>query len=125
MPGVGGLSIANNLLSNDVQLNLNKNQADLKNVTSELSSGLRINNPSDDPSGFAIATNLQTQVSGFDQASQNIQDATNAATVATGALSTVTGILQQVRSLGSRSKLKSLVGNRSRQHSNRDQSADI
>ena len=99
MPGVGGLSIANNLLSNDIQLNLNKNQAALQKETSELSSGLRINGPSDDPSGFSIATNLQTQVDAFDQASQNIQDATNAGTVASGALSTVTGILQQIRSL--------------------------
>jgi flagellin len=99
MPGVGGLSVANNLLSNQVQLNLNQNQASLKKVTSQLSSGLRINGPADDPSGFSIATNLQTQVNSFDQASENIQDATNAATVASGAIATVTGILQQVRSL--------------------------
>ena len=99
MPGVGGLSIANNLLSSQVQYNLNTNQADLKKVTSELSSGLRINGPADDPSGFSIATNLDTQVQGYDQASQNIQDATNAATVASGALGTVTSILQQIRSL--------------------------
>ena len=99
MPGVGGLSIANNLLSNNIQFNLNKNQASLKNVTAQLSSGLRVNGPADDPSGFSIATNLQTQVQSFDQASQNVQDATNAATVASGALSTVTSILQQVRTL--------------------------
>jgi len=99
MPGVGGLSIANNLLSNNIQLNLNKNQASLQHVTSQLSSGLRINGPADDPSGFSIATNLQTQVNSLDQASQNIQDANNAATVASGALSTVTSIRQQVRTL--------------------------
>ena len=99
MPGVGGLSVANNLLSNNVQYNLNQNQASLKKITQQLSSGLRINGPSDDPSGFSIATNLQTQVNSFDQASQNIQDATNAATVASGALTSVTGILQQVRTL--------------------------
>lgn len=99
MPGVGGLSIANNLLSNNIQFNLNKNQASLKSITEQLSSGLRVNGPADDPSGFSIATNLQTQVNSFDQASQNIQDATNAATVASGALTTVTGILQQVRTL--------------------------
>jgi flagellin len=99
MPGVGGLSIANNLLSNEVQLNLNKNQAALLRVTSQLSSGLRINGPQDDPSGFSIATNLQTQVDSFDQASRNVQDATNAASVANGALSTITSILQLIRSL--------------------------
>lgn len=99
MPGIGGLSVANNLLSNNIQLNLNKNQASLKDITSQLSSGLRINGPSDDPAGFSIAANLQTQVNSFDQASLNIQNATNAATVASGALSTTTSILQTVRTL--------------------------
>ncbi|HEV7179751.1 MAG TPA: flagellin, partial [Candidatus Baltobacteraceae bacterium] len=95
----GGLSIANNLLANNVQLNLNRNQESLKNTVNQLSSGLRINNASDDPSGLAIATNLQTQVDGFNQAVQNVQNANNAAQVALGALSTTTDILQRVRSL--------------------------
>ncbi len=94
-----GLSIANNLLSNNVQLNLDNNQNALKNIVTQLSSGLRINSAADDPSGLAIATNLQTQVDGFQQAVQNVQDANNAATVAEGALSTTTDILQRVRSL--------------------------
>lgn len=94
-----GLSIANNLLSNNVQLNLDRNQNALKDVVTQLSSGLRINSAADDPSGLAIATNLQTQVDGFQQAVQNVQDANNAATVAEGALQTTTDILQRVRSL--------------------------
>ena len=94
-----GLSIANNLLANQVQYNLNKNQSALQNVVTQLSSGLRINTAADDPSGLAIATNLQTQVDAFQQASQNVQDANNAAQVASGALSTETDILQRIRNL--------------------------
>jgi flagellin len=94
-----GLSIANNLLANNVQYNLNKNQSSLQNVVKQLSSGLRINSAADDPSGLAIATNLQTQVDGFQQASQNVQDANNAAQVAEGALQTETDILQRMRNL--------------------------
>jgi flagellin len=94
-----GLSIANNLLANNVQYNLDKNQATLQNTVKQLSSGLRINSAADDPSGLAIATNLQTQVDGFQQASQNVQDANNAASVAEGALQTETDILQRIRSL--------------------------
>lgn len=94
-----GLSIANNLLANNVQYNLTKNQEALKNVVTQLSSGLRINSAADDPSGLAIATNLQTQVDGFQQAVQNVQDANNAAQVADGALATTTDILQRIRSL--------------------------
>jgi flagellin len=94
-----GLSIANNLLANNVQLNLNRNQNSLKNLTNQLSSGLRINTAADDPSGLAIATNLQTQVDGFHEAVQNVQNANNAAQVAEGALQTTTDILQRIRSL--------------------------
>src|SRR5690348_4657969 len=94
-----GLSIANNLLANAVQLNLDYNQKQLQNVVTQLSSGLRINSAADDPSGNAIATNLQTAVDGFNQASQNVQNANNAAQVALGALTSTTNILQRIRSL--------------------------
>ncbi len=99
MPGIGGLSIANNLLANSASLNLNRNQEALGKAVTSLSSGLRINTAADDPSGLAIAESLQAQVNGFDQASRNVQDATNAAQVAEGALQTTTDILQRVRTL--------------------------
>jgi flagellin len=99
MPGIGGLSIANNLLANSASLNLNRNQASLQTAVTRLSSGLRINTAADDPSGLAIAESLQAQVNGFDQGARNVQDATNAAQVAEGALQTTTDILQRVRTL--------------------------
>ena len=99
MPGIGGLSIANNLLANSASLNLNRNQNSLQAAVTKLSSGLRINTAADDPSGLAIAESLQAQVNGFDQAVRNVQDATNAATVAEGALQTTTDILQRIRTL--------------------------
>jgi flagellin len=94
-----GLSIATNLLSNAVQLNLDNNQKQLQNVVTQLSSGLRINTAADDPSGNAIATNLTSQYQAFNQASQNVQNANNAAQVALGALTQQTDILQRVRVL--------------------------
>jgi flagellin len=93
------ISLANNLLANSVALNLNKNQAALGSSVSKLSSGLRINTAADDPSGLAIAEKLQSRVNGLDQAVANVQDATNAAAVADGALQTTTDILQRIRSL--------------------------
>src|SRR5271156_6916322 len=94
-----GLTIANNLLANQVQYNLDVNQSALSTVTNQLSSGLRINTAADDPSGLAIATNLQTQADGFNTAVQNVQNANNAAQVALGAFTTTTDILQRIRSL--------------------------
>jgi flagellin len=93
------ISLVNNLLANQVALNLNNNQNALQSSVTKLSSGLRINTAADDPSGLAIAETLQAQVNGFDQAVSNVQDATNAATVADGALQTTTDILQRIRSL--------------------------
>jgi flagellin len=94
-----GLSIANNLLANSVQLHLDYNQKQLQTVVTDLSTGLRINTAADDPSGLAIATNLQTQADGFNQAVQNVQNANNAAQVALGALTSETNILQRIRNL--------------------------
>lgn len=99
MPGFGGISLANNLLANQALFNLNKNQASLKTEVSRLSSGLRVLTAADDPSGLGIAENLQAQVNGFDTAVRNVQDASNAANVADGALSSITDILQRIRSL--------------------------
>ena len=93
------ISLVNNLLSNTAQLNLDNNQNAMQSAVTKLSSGLRINTAADDPSGLAIAEELQSQVNGFDQAVSNVQDATNAATVADGALQTTTDILQRIRSL--------------------------
>jgi len=94
-----GLSIATNLLANATAENLARNQSALQTSVTRLSSGLRINSAADDPSGLAIAANLQSQVAGFDQATQNVQNATNAASVADGALATTTDLLQRIRSL--------------------------
>jgi len=96
---MSGLSIANNLLANNVQFNLNVNQNALKNIVNQLSSGLRINSAADDPSGLAISVGLQTQADGFNTAVQNVQNANNAAQVALGAYTTTTDILQRIRSL--------------------------
>ena len=96
---VGGISVATNLLANQALLNLNRNQQGLGKLVNQLSSGLRVNTASDDPSGLAISVNLKDQAAGFDTANLNVQDATNAANVADGALSTITSILQRIRNL--------------------------
>jgi flagellin len=96
---VQGLSIATNLLAINAQYSLDKNQQMLRHSAAQLSSGLRINSAADDPSGLAIATNLQTKVDGFNQASANVQTAGNAVAVAEGALQTQTEILQRIRDI--------------------------
>jgi flagellin len=60
---------------------------------------LRVNSAADDPSGLAIAETLATKVSGLDEGAQQLQTANNALTVADGAMSTISDILQRMRSL--------------------------
>ncbi len=86
-----------------------KTQSALMTETERLSSGLRVNTAADDPSGLAIAETLQSKVAGLDQGVHEIQNANNALTVAEGALSTISDILQRMRSLvvESRSGLQS------------------
>jgi len=85
--------------SNVVLFNLGRNQQGLNDAVRRLSSGLRINSAADDPSGLAISEKLQAQVTAYDQSTRNIQDASNALSVADGALATVTDVLQRIRSL--------------------------
>jgi flagellin len=60
---------------------------------------LRINTAADDPSGLAIAESLASKVAGLDQGVHELQNASNALTVAEGAMSSISSILQRMRSL--------------------------
>jgi flagellin len=60
---------------------------------------LRVNSAADDPSGLAIAETLASKVSGLDEGAQQLQTANNALTVADGAMSTISDILQRMRTL--------------------------
>jgi flagellin len=60
---------------------------------------LRINTAADDPSGLAIAESLASKVAGIDQGVHELQNASNALTVADGAMASIGGILQRMRAL--------------------------
>ncbi|MCZ6799848.1 MAG: flagellin [Nitrospirae bacterium] len=95
MPLIVNTNIAS--LNTQRQLEL-ANQAIGKSLE-RLSSGLRINRAADDPAGLAIATRLQAQVRGLQQASRNANNAISLVQTAEGALNSVTDILQRLREL--------------------------
>ena len=76
-----------------------RTQDQLQTTAQRLSSGLRINTAADDPSGLAIAESLATKVAGIDQGVREIQNATNALTVAESAMGSIGTILQRMRAL--------------------------
>jgi Flagellin and related hook-associated proteins len=65
----------------------------------KLSSGLRINNASDDAAGLAISEKMRAQIIGLDQGSRNIQDGISLIQTGEGGLSEIHSLLQRGREL--------------------------
>lgn len=78
---------------------LNESEGLMEGSVSRLSTGLRINNASDDPAGLIISEGLRSQIKGIDQASRNVQDAVNMAKTAEGSLQEVSRLLIDMRAL--------------------------
>ena len=94
------VTLNTNVQSLNAQRLVNINNANLGRTSQRLSSGLRINSASDDPSGLAIAESLTSQIRGDKVASdQNIQQAQSMIQVADSGLGQVGDILQRMREL--------------------------
>ncbi|MDT7041837.1 flagellin [Candidatus Nitronereus thalassa] len=93
------LVVNTNIASLNTQRQLTGANNAINRSLERLSSGLRINRASDDAAGLAIATRLQAQVRGLQQASRNANNAISLVQTAEGALNSVTNILQRLREL--------------------------
>ncbi len=93
------VSLNTNISSLNAQRLVNINAAHLAKTTERLSSGLRINNASDDPSGLGISQVLTSQIRGDTMATNNLQQASSMLQVADAALSNIGDILQRMREL--------------------------
>ncbi|HEY1510394.1 MAG TPA: flagellar hook-associated protein FlgL [Solirubrobacteraceae bacterium] len=71
----------------------------LDTTQQELSTGKRINQPSDDPSGTGLTLQLNTQLSNLNTYSNNVTDATGWTTASTSAMTDMTNAVQRIRSL--------------------------
>lgn len=78
--------------------NLN-NLSTSSSVLEKLSSGLRINQASDDAAGLSISEKMRGQIRGLGQASRNIQDGISLLQTAEGSLNEVHSLLQRGREL--------------------------
>lgn len=91
--------IANNLNSLAAQNALNANNSSMSESLTRLSTGYKINNGADDPSGLVISEQLRAQNVGLKRAVQNTQEANNVLGIAEGALSEMNNILKKMRQL--------------------------
>lgn len=78
---------------------INRSSENLRKSFGKLSSGLRVNDASEDPAGLAIAVDLLTNASLDDVAQRNVNDAASAANIAEGSLSSAADITQRMADL--------------------------
>ena len=97
------MSVINTNISSLIGLNnLRLTNLGLQTSLERLSSGLRINNGADDPSGLAIAKGMEAQIGGITTAIQNAQDGISLIHTADGSLSETSDILMRMRDLAVR-----------------------
>ncbi|MCM1064643.1 MAG: flagellin FliC3 [Eubacterium sp.] len=83
--------LSNNALANNDSL--------LSQSLERLSSGLKINHAKDNPAGLAMAKRMNAQIEGLNVANQNASDGVSVISIADGALSEVSDMLQRMNEL--------------------------
>ena len=91
--------INTNTASINAQFNLNKVNKEMEAAMEALSSGKRINSAADDAAGMSIATRMESQVRGLNQAMRNAADGQNMLATAEGSMDEITNMLQRMREL--------------------------
>jgi len=92
-----GLRINTNVSALEALRNLGQTDVAQRKSLERLSTGLRINRASDDPSGLVISEQLRAQVNSLKQAAENSQNASNMVGTAEAALNEVSSLLTQIR----------------------------
>ena len=87
------------MTSQSVLNNLTNDLDQLTTTSNQLSSGLSITQPSDNPYGATVALQLQSAISSLGQYSTNVQDATATTTTAQTALTDMSNIVATARQL--------------------------
>ena len=88
-----------NTASINAQYNLNKVNQEMEKAMEQLSSGKRINSAGDDAAGIAIASRMESQVRGLNQAMRNAADGQSLVDTAEGAMDEISNMLQRMREL--------------------------
>jgi len=91
--------INTNVASLYAQQAIAANSNNLSQAMQQLSTGKRINLPSDDAAGNAIVNNMTSQIAGLNQAVRNANDGISMLQTAQGATNEVATILQRMREL--------------------------
>lgn len=69
------IRVTSNMLNNQMLLNLNRNGVNLNNLQTQLTTGRKINKPSDDPVGITYSMRYRAELSSNDQYQKNVSSA--------------------------------------------------
>ncbi|MCR4315748.1 MAG: flagellin [Planctomycetes bacterium] len=92
-----GLRINNNISALEALRNLHRTDSMQRGSLERLSTGLRINRASDDPSGLVISEQLRTQIGSIKQSIKNAQNDVNLINTSEAALNEVNSLLVGIR----------------------------
>jgi flagellin len=93
------LGVLNNLNAINAEANLNNTSASLSKTLQQLSSGSKINSGADDAAGLSLVNGLQANSMALTQSQTNSTEGVGLLTVADGALSQVTNLLNRAVTL--------------------------
>jgi flagellar hook-associated protein 3 FlgL len=91
--------ITTQMTSQTLLADINQSMDRVSTTELELSTGKRINQPSDDPYGTSLALNLDNQLANLTSYSNNITDGTGWAQAANASLTDITNSVQRIREL--------------------------
>lgn len=93
------MRVTQNMVHNDLVSTLNRQQNDMNKIENNISSGVRIQKPSDDPIGAANQNILSSRLNELEQYKKNVGDAQDRLNGVDGQLNQVTSVLQRIREL--------------------------
>lgn len=105
------LAINTNGASLGVQRNLSVTGRSLNASIERLSSGVKINSAADDAANVAVSEGLRAQISGFEQAQENANDASAILATTEGSYNAVSDILSRMRELSVQGASDGLTNN--------------
>ncbi len=91
--------ITTQMTAQDLLANINQSMDRISTTQQELSTGKRINQPSDDPYGTSLSLQLTNQLGGLNDYANNVSDGTGWTQAANASLSDITGAVQRIREL--------------------------
>src|ERR1039457_1914363 len=104
------LGVLNNINAVYAENNLNNTSNSLSTVLNQLSSGSKINSGADDAAGLSLVDGLQANSMALAQSKTNAQEGVGLLTVADGALSQVTNLLNRAVTLATEASNGTLTG---------------